>query len=116
MEHGYSYIFDLRCLPNPGRELAFKNLTGKDQQVADYLEKIPEVKSYYQNATALINLSIEEYLQRKFELLSISFGCTGGQHRSIYFAEKLAKDLKSRAGSNLKIKIEHLNINNIVQK
>ena len=93
--HGGGYIFDMRCLPNPGRIEKYKSQTGMDQAVIDYLAAEPKVEEYYQHSKALVFLAVKEYLDRQFEHLSVSFGCTGGQHRSVYFACLLAKDLQS---------------------
>ena len=87
--NGGGFVFDCRCLPNPGREEQYRSLTGKDAAVIAYLEKEESVKQYFEHAKHLVDLAIENYIERGFENLSISFGCTGGQHRSVYFAEKM---------------------------
>jgi aminoglycoside/choline kinase family phosphotransferase len=96
--NGGGFIFDSRSLPNPGREEQFKNLTGKDQSVIDYLDQQETVHQFLGNATALVDSSVGVYERRGFKHLMVSFGCTGGQHRSVYLAEQLAKHLRSREG------------------
>ena len=92
--HGGGFVFDARSLPNPGREERFKTLTGKDAPVIEYLNQQESVHQYLANATSLVDASISNYQSRGFKNLMVSFGCTGGQHRSVYLAEQLAKHLR----------------------
>ncbi len=96
--HGGGFVFDARSLPNPGREERFKALTGKDEPVASYLNQQESVHQYLASALALVEASLSDYQRRGFRNLMVSFGCTGGQHRSVYLAEQLAKHLRGRAG------------------
>ena len=96
--NGGGFVFDARGLPNPGREERFKNLTGKDAAVADYLNQQASVHDFLRHATSLVGESIRSYQGRGFKNLMVSFGCTGGQHRSVYLAEQLAKQLRSKNG------------------
>ncbi|HEX9254109.1 MAG TPA: RNase adapter RapZ [Candidatus Angelobacter sp.] len=96
--HGGGFVFDVRSLPNPGREERFKTLTGKDAPVIDYLRRHESVGEYLKNAESLLDASISNYQNRGFKSLTASFGCTGGQHRSVYLAEQLASHLRGRAG------------------
>jgi aminoglycoside/choline kinase family phosphotransferase len=96
--NGGGFVFDLRGLPNPGREERYRNLTGKDRLVIDYLTQYEGVHQYLANVRSLIDASVNNYQERGFKDLMVSFGCTGGQHRSVYFAEQLAKDLRGRNG------------------
>ncbi len=96
--HGGGFVFDARSLPNPGREERFKALTGKDEPVASYLNQQESVHQYLASAVALVEASVNDYQRRGFQNLMVSFGCTGGQHRSVYLAEQLAKHLRGRAG------------------
>jgi RNase adaptor protein for sRNA GlmZ degradation len=96
--HGGGYVFDVRSLPNPGREERFKALTGKDAPVIEYLNQQESVHQYIANAASLVDASISNYQSRGFKNLTVSFGCTGGQHRSVYLAEQLAKHLRGTAG------------------
>jgi aminoglycoside/choline kinase family phosphotransferase len=96
--NGGGFVFDARSLPNPGREERFKALTGKDAPVIDYLKDQESVQKYFANAVSLVDASVAEYQRRGFKNLMVSFGCTGGQHRSVYLAEQLVKHLRARNG------------------
>src|SRR6202790_3126468 len=89
--NGGGFVFDGRSLPNPGREERFKTLTGKDALVIDYLNQQESVHQFLANAISLVDASVSTYQGRGFKHLMVSFGCTGGQHRSVYLAEQLAK-------------------------
>jgi aminoglycoside/choline kinase family phosphotransferase len=94
--HGGGFVFDLRALHNPGRYAEYTELCGTDAEVVTFLETVPEVEEYWRNVVELIDSQIETYLTRGFSSLSVYFGCTGGQHRSVYFAERLARHVKGR--------------------
>jgi aminoglycoside/choline kinase family phosphotransferase len=96
--NGGGFIFDGRSLPNPGREERFKILTGKDAAVIEYLEPQDSVRQFLANVIALIDSSVSNYQTRGFKDLMVSFGCTGGQHRSVYLAEQVAKHLRGTNG------------------
>lgn len=96
--HGGGYIFDARSLPNPGRQEQFKALSGKDAPVAEYLNQQESVHQYLAHVLSLVDASIANYQSRGFRNLSVAFGCTGGQHRSVYLAEQLAKHLRAKNG------------------
>jgi aminoglycoside/choline kinase family phosphotransferase len=96
--NGGGFVFDARSLPNPGREERFKPLTGKDAPVQEYLNQQESVRQYLANTTALVEASVDSYARRGFKNLMVSFGCTGGQHRSVYLAEKVASRLRGRKG------------------
>ena len=96
--NGGGFIFDGRSLPNPGREERFKPLNGKDAPVAEYLEQQESVRQFLANVIALVEQSVSNYQSRGFKDLMVAFGCTGGQHRSVYLAEQLAKHLRARDG------------------
>jgi aminoglycoside/choline kinase family phosphotransferase len=104
-EHGGGFIFDCRCLPNPGRYPEYKNLTGRDTIVIDFLKNLPEVKHFLQNVFRLLDQVIANYQERNFNSLMVSFGCTGGQHRSVYCANQLAVYLKKKY--KIQIKCHH---------
>lgn len=103
--HGGGFVFDGRSLPNPGREERFKALTGRDSAVIEYLNQQESVHQYFANVMSLVDASVNEYQRRGFKNLMVSFGCTGGQHRSVYLAEQLAKRLRSRSG--LQVVLHH---------
>jgi aminoglycoside/choline kinase family phosphotransferase len=105
--YGGGFVFDCRALPNPGREEQYREFNGRDQVVIDYLNKYTEVADFLSNAEKLVSQSVEQYLERKFERLSVQFGCTGGQHRSVYCAEKMANFLREHYPMVI-VKIEHL--------
>lgn len=88
--NGGGFVFDCRSLPNPGRLPDLKAFTGLDAGVRRFLENDADAKSYYNSAETLVSQAVQNYLSRNFQHLMVSFGCTGGQHRSVYFAEKLA--------------------------
>jgi aminoglycoside/choline kinase family phosphotransferase len=96
--NGGGFVFDGRSLPNPGREERFKTLTGKDAAVVDYLNQQESVRGFLANAISLVDSSVSTYQGRGFKHLMVSFGCTGGQHRSVYLAEQLAKHLRAKDG------------------
>ncbi len=106
--HGGGFIFDGRSLPNPGREERFKSLTGKDAPVIDYLNQQESVHQFLASVFSLVDSSVSNYQQRDFKNLMVSFGCTGGQHRSVYLAEQLAKRLRARNG--LEVVVRHLEL------
>jgi aminoglycoside/choline kinase family phosphotransferase len=96
--HGGGFVFDARSLPNPGREEYFKPLTGKDAPVSEYLDQHESVRQYLASVFSLVDASMGNYQERGFKNLAVSFGCTGGQHRSVYLAEQLAKHVRGREG------------------
>lgn len=97
-EHGGGFVFDCRFLPNPGRIDSYKLLTGLDLPVVQYLDAETAVQEFLQNIFQMIGDVIQTYQKRGFSHLSVSFGCTGGQHRSVYCAEKLARNIAERFG------------------
>ncbi len=96
--HGGGFVFDARGLPNPGREQRFRSLTGKDAEVIDYLGNQESVRQFLAHTESLVDASVANYRQRGFSSLMVSFGCTGGQHRSVYLAEQLARHLRGTNG------------------
>ncbi len=96
--NGGGFVFDGRSLPNPGREERFKTLTGKDAPVIDYLNRQESVHQFLASVMSLVDASVSTYQHRGFKHLMVSFGCTGGQHRSVYLAEQLAKHLRGKDG------------------
>ncbi len=92
--NGGGFVFDCRALPNPGREEAYQELTGKDPEVIAYLREQEEVLRFLESSGKLCHQAVQTYLRRGFTSLAVCFGCTGGQHRSVFCAEQLAKKLR----------------------
>ena len=106
--NGGGFVFDGRSLPNPGREERFKALTGRDAPVIEYLDQQQSVHAFLANVQALVDSSVGEYRRRGFQNLMVSFGCTGGQHRSVYLAEQLAKHLRAKNGVEVVVRHREL--------
>lgn len=104
--HGGGFVFDCRALPNPGTRPEYAELTGRDAPVADYLGASAEVTFYWQHVRALIDAQVRQYLARRFTSLSVWFGCTGGQHRSVFLAERLARHL-GQTYSQVNVRLVH---------
>jgi aminoglycoside/choline kinase family phosphotransferase len=111
--HGGGYVFDARSLPNPGREERFKSLTGRDAPVIEYLNQEQSVHQYMASVMSLVDASVNAYQSRGFNNLSVAFGCTGGQHRSVYLAEQVAKRLRSRNG--VEVVLQHRELESMGQ-
>lgn len=94
--HGGGHIFDCRAIHNPGRYTEYKSLTGRDEPVIEFLDKTESMQAFIKTVTDIVEQSTETYLERNFDYLSIQFGCTGGQHRSVYAAEKIYHHLKNK--------------------
>ena len=92
--NGGGFIFDCRALPNPGRYKEYLDVNGTQQPVIEFFKPYDECDEFEKHVQALISQSITKYLERGFTHLMISFGCTGGQHRSVYFAERTAQFVK----------------------
>ena len=94
--NGGGYVFDCRGVLNPGRFEEYKKLTGRDLPVIEFLESKTKMGEFLNHIQDLVDISVQDYLSRGFENLQISFGCTGGQHRSVYCADAMAKYLSSK--------------------
>jgi aminoglycoside/choline kinase family phosphotransferase len=105
-ENGGGFVFDCRPILNPGRMEAFKTQTGRDKEVKDFLEQQTKMPEYLNSVFDLVDISVEEYIMRGFKSLMVNFGCTGGQHRSVYAADSLARHLKNKFG--VRIELHHL--------
>jgi aminoglycoside/choline kinase family phosphotransferase len=108
--HGGGFVFDCRSLPNPGREERFKSLTGRDAPVIAYLNREDIVHQFLASAMSLVDASVNVYQRRGFRNLMVSFGCTGGQHRSVYLAEEMARHLRGKAGVD--VVVRHIGLEN----
>ena len=100
--NGGGFVFDCRGILNPGRIQSMKTQTGRDKEVKDFLEQQTKMTEFLNSVFDIVDISVEDYINRDFESLSICFGCTGGQHRSVYAADALARHLKNK----FKVKIE----------
>lgn len=103
--NGGGYVFDCRSTHNPGKYEQFKSMTGLDQAVIDFLEQDGEILTFLESVDKLVDHHVERYIEREFSHLQVSFGCTGGQHRSVYCAEHLAKHLHEKY--DIKIELIH---------
>ncbi|HEX4374957.1 MAG TPA: RNase adapter RapZ, partial [Puia sp.] len=92
---------------NPGRLEEFKKLTGKDKPVKDFLEQQTKMPEFLNSIFDIVDIAVEDYLKRDFESLMINFGCTGGQHRSVYAAEETARHLRNKF--KVKVELRHRN-------
>ena len=104
-DNGGGFVFDCRILPNPGRLKEYKELTGQDKKVQNYLEDQDEVKSFLSSVNNIVEQSVNNYTSRGFSDLMINFGCTGGQHRSVFCAEKTKLFLEQNFP--VKVKLVH---------
>lgn len=104
--NGGGFVFDCRGIHNPGRYEPYKLLNGKDAPVIEFLETKTIIKDFLNHVYNLIDINISDYVERNFEHLQINFGCTGGQHRSVYCAEQTAKYIKEKY--NIKVDIRHI--------
>jgi len=109
--NGGGFVFDGRSIPNPGREERFKRLTGKDAPVIEYLDQQQSVRDFLASTQSLVDASVSTYQTRGFRHLMVSFGCTGGQHRSVFLAEQLAKRLRAKNG--VEVAVRHLELEKI---
>lgn len=96
--NGGGYVFDCRGTHNPGKYDEYKQLTGLDQPVIDFLEKDGEILAFLEYVYRLVDHHVERFIERDFSHLQVAFGCTGGQHRSVYCAEHLAQHLHEKYG------------------
>ena len=94
--NGGGFAFDCRGILNPGRIDEYKAQTGKDLPVQEFLENNTEMPRFLDLIKNLVSITIDDYLARDFENLQINFGCTGGQHRSVYSAEKMAEFIREK--------------------
>ncbi len=112
-ENGGGFIFDMRGILNPGRFDDYKKLAGIHKPVQDFLEQKTKMNTFLNSVWDLIDITIENYLERGFESLQINFGCTGGQHRSVFAAEQTARHLRNKY--KVKVVLEHTNKDNWVK-
>lgn len=104
--NGGGFAFDCRGILNPGRFEPYKKITGREKEVIDFLEQRTKMPDFMNNVFNIIDISVEDYLARGFDSLAINFGCTGGQHRSVYAAEQTARHLRNKY--RVKVELEHV--------
>lgn len=107
-QNGGGFVFDCRFLPNPGRLEAFRSKTGLDEDVKTYLEQCAEVEEFMTTVLQIIGAAVANYKERKFKHLAVTFGCTGGQHRSVYCANRLAQHFANVDGVRIELKHREL--------
>ena len=103
--NGGGYVFDCRAVNNPGKYERYKPFTGLDEQVIKFLEDDGEILEFLEHAYALVDSSVKRYVERGFSNLMVCFGCTGGQHRSVYCAQHMAEHLNKKFG--VKVELVH---------
>ena len=109
-KNGGGFVFDMRGILNPGRFDTYKHLSGLDKPVKDFLEQQTKMPEFLNSVYSVIDISVEDYIKRGFEHLTINFGCTGGQHRSVYAAEAIARHLRNKF--KVRIILQHTNKEN----
>ncbi len=101
--NGGGFMFDMRGILNPGRVEEYQSLTGRDKEVKDFLEQRTWMPDFMNSVFDIVDIAVEDYIKRGFSSLMVSFGCTGGQHRSVYAADAMARHLKSKFGVNVQL-------------
>ncbi len=104
--HGGGFIFDCRSIHNPGRYEPYKRLTGRDEPVINFLQQHSHMSDFLNHVRLIVSPAVENYIERSFTNLSVHFGCTGGQHRSVYAADQLAKYVREKYG--VAVELEHV--------
>lgn len=111
--NGGGFVFDCRAPHNPGRYEPYKKLTGRDEAVIEFLERDGEMPTLVENAYKVVDPAVERYIERGFTNLMVCFGCTGGQHRSVYGAEHMARHLHEKYGVRVRLIHREQGINQI---
>jgi hypothetical protein len=101
--NGGGFVFDVRGIDNPGRHEQYKTIHGRDRAVMEYLERQTRMQDFLNAVFDMVDISVEEYIKRGFTSLAVNFGCTGGQHRSVYAADALARHLKNKYKVNIEL-------------
>ena len=109
-ENGGGFVFDCRALPNPGRIDELKMFTGLQTPVINYLKEKPVMKEFLDNVFGIVDQSVDNYLHRGFNSLMVSFGCTGGKHRSVFSAERLRSHLTEKYGDRVEVRLAHIQL------
>lgn len=105
-ENGGGFVFDCRGILNPGRFEEYKAFNGRDKSVKDFLEQQTKMQDFLNNVFNIVDISVEDYIERGFKSLMVSFGCTGGCHRSVYAADALVRHLRNKF--NVKVELNHI--------
>ena len=113
--NGGGYVFDCRAVNNPGKYERYKPFTGLDEPVIRFLEEDGEITQFLTHVYALVDASVKRYMERGFTSLSVCFGCTGGQHRSVYSAQHLAEHLNQQFGVQVNLVHREQNIEQILK-
>lgn len=103
--NGGGYVFDCRAINNPGKYERYNNVTGLDEPVITFLEEDGEIVDFLHNIYPIVDRHVKRYIDRSFTSLMISFGCTGGQHRSVYAAQHVAEHISQKFG--VKVSLVH---------
>lgn len=101
--NGGGYVFDCRAVHNPGRYAQYKKLTGRDAEVIQFLEDDGEITEFLSHVYGLVDMHVARYIERGFTNLMFSFGCTGGQHRSVYSAQHVAEYISNKFGCEVQL-------------
>lgn len=104
--NGGGFMFDCRFLNNPGRYEEYKSLTGKDPEVIEFLKTRSDIDKFLKSAWEIIDAAVHNYVERGFSSIQIGFGCTGGQHRSVYSADETAKHIRTKF-PEVKVNLTH---------
>ncbi|NLA22635.1 MAG: phosphotransferase enzyme family protein, partial [Candidatus Marinimicrobia bacterium] len=108
--NGGGFVFDCRGIPNPGRYEKYKSLNGHHPEVIKFLKEETDIDEFLDYVYAIVDKTISNYIERQFTNLMVSFGCTGGQHRSVYCAEELARHLRDKF--RIQIELNHTALEN----
>lgn len=114
--NGGGFVFDCRAVNNPGKYDRYKPFTGLDRQVIDFLEEDGEILTFLSHCYSLVDASVARYIERGFTNLMICFGCTGGQHRSVYSAQKMAEHINSKFGVKVELLHREQNIEQLLPR
>ena len=113
--NGGGFVFDCRAIHNPGRYEPYKKLTGMDEPVMKFLEEKSEIASFLDNAYAMVDNMVETYKARGFTHIQVCCGCTGGQHRSVYSAEHIARHVAEKFGVKVVVTHQMLGKNYVIE-
>ena len=112
--NGGGFVFDCRAVNNPGKYERYTHFTGMDEPVIQFLEEDGEIQPFLEQAYQLVDFSVKRYKDRGFQNLMVSFGCTGGQHRSVYSAEKMAQHINEKFGVEVQLIHREQNIERVL--